>query len=247
MNGLSNLLAAAVLVAGSGAADATLSVEQQSEVVIAQAAPPLEIPQATPVPGTPAAPEVAPAPDLPPAPPGQDLTEPDPSQQGEDANDDGISPDDLSLGEIPVIETMELTADIARRALDSYLLAKDKYANSDLDKYENLQDFVDQTPDGKNFEADIKAAGFANVNDWNLAITTLGVTYSSVVDDQSSELQQQIAEVEADTELAQDIKDRMIAALRAMIPSENNKKVIEELLADPVYSTKLKQLDIEEE
>ena len=67
------------------------------------------------------------------------------------------------------------------------------------------------------------------------------------MDDQSSELQQKIAEVEADTELAQDIKDRMIAALRAMIPSENNKKVIEELLADPVYSTKLKQLDIEEE
>lgn len=174
------------------------------------------------------------------------MTQPDPDQPAA-GEDDGMSPDDLSLGEIPIIETMELTPDIAKRALDSYLLAKEKYANSELEQYENLQDFVDQTPDGKNFEADIKAAGFANVNDWNLAITTLGVTYSSVVDDQSSELQQQVAEIEADTELAQDIKDRMIAALKAMIPSENNKKVIEDLLADPVYGPKLKQIDIEEE
>jgi hypothetical protein len=248
MVGLVNIIAASMLAASSEAPAAYVPVAIQSGVVIAQAAPPLEIPQATPVPVNPAPePETAPPPDLPPAPPGQNLTEPDPEQPGEEGTDDGMSPDDLSLGEIPVIETMELTADIARRALDSYLLAKDKYANSDLEQYENLQDFVDQTSDGKNFEADIKAAGFANVNDWNLAITTLGVTYSGVVDDQSSELEQQIAEVEADTELAQDIKDRMVAALKAMIPSENNKKVIEELLGDPVYAPKLKQLDIEEE
>ena len=43
------------------------------------------------------------------------------------------------------------------------------------------------------------------------------------------------------------MKDRMIASLKAMIPSENNKKVIEELLADAAYAGKLKQLDIEEE
>ena len=89
-------------------------------------------------------------------------------------------------GSIPTIETIELTPDAAKRALDSYLLAKEKYANTDLDQYENLQDFVDQTEDGKKFEADVKAAGFPNVTDWNLAVTTLGLTYSSVTDDQTS-------------------------------------------------------------
>lgn len=256
MSGLIHILTAVLSFADAGTQVSAEPSRLQSGIVLAQAAPPLEIPQtgtpaappaATP-PATPEAPppEVAPAPDLPPAPPGQDLTEPDPEQPAA-GEDDGISPDDLSLGEIPVIETMELTPDIAKRALDSYLLAKEKYANSDLEQYENLQDFVDQTPDGKNFEADVKAAGFANVNDWNLAITTLGVAYSSVVDDQSSELQQQIEEIQADTELAQDIRDRMVAALKAMIPSENNKKVIEDLLNDPVYAPKLKQLDFEEE
>jgi hypothetical protein len=162
--------------------------------------------------------------------------------------DDGDTPtDDLSLGEIPTIETMELTPEIARRALDSYIIAKDKYADTDLDQYENLQDFVDQTEDGKKFEADIKAAGFANVSDWNLAVTTLGLTYGTVTDDTTGELEQQIKEVEDDTELAQDMRDKMVKALKALIPSDNNKKIIEDMLADPVYGPKLKQLDIEEE
>jgi hypothetical protein len=162
--------------------------------------------------------------------------------------DDGDSPDsELSLGEIPTIDTMELTPDIAKRALDSYIAAKEKYADTDLDQYENLQDFVDQTEDGKKFETDVKAAGFANVTDWNLAVTTLGLTYSSVTDDQTDDLQQQIKEVEDDKELAQDMKDKMVKALKALIPSDNNKKVVQDLMNDPVYGPKLKQLDIEEE
>jgi hypothetical protein len=39
----------------------------------------------------------------------------------------------------------------------------------------------------------------------------------------------------------------MVKSIRAMIPSPNNRKVIEELMADPVYGERLKQLDIEEE
>ena len=47
--------------------------------------------------------------------------------------------------------------------------------------------------------------------------------------------------------LAQDMRDKMVKALKALIPSDNNKKIIEDMLADPVYGPKLKQLDIEEE
>ena len=221
---------------------------------LAQAASPLEIP-AAPAPAAP--PATTPA-----APPAATPAEPaaTPGLQGSpselhgsppgaaDEEDTGDTPnEELSLGEIPIIETMELTPDIAKRALDSYIDAREKYVNSDLDQYENLQDFVDQTEDGKAFEADIKAAGFANVNDWNLAITTLGLAYGSIADDQTPDLLLQIQEVEQDTEMAQDIKDRMVKALKALIPSDNNRKVIEGLLDDPVYSGKLKLLDTEEE
>ena len=39
----------------------------------------------------------------------------------------------------------------------------------------------------------------------------------------------------------------MIASLKAMIPSENNKKVVQEMMKEPAYVEKLKLLDIEEE
>ena len=237
---------------------------------LAQAATPLEIPAApapaeqaapqpappagsTPSPAAPAAePAVppgtaAPAPAPAPATPGVTAPPAEPPAAAEEDPGDVPADEELSIGEIPVIETIELTPDIAKRALDSYIAARQKYAESDLDQFENLQDFVDQTEDGKAFEADIKAAGFANVTEWNLAITTLGLTYGSIIDDQTSDLLLQIKEVEADTEMAQDIKDRMVKALKALIPSENNKKVVSGMMDDPVYAEKLKLLDIEEE
>lgn len=174
---------------------------------------------------------------------GEDLTVPDPNA----SPDEGISPDDLSLGEIPVVETMELTVDIAKRAIDSYVLVKAKYEGADLEQYENLQDFVDQNAQGKQFDADIKAAGFASVTAWNLAITTLGFAYSALSDDPTTDINQQIAEISNDPDIAQDMKDRMIKSLKAMIPSQNNRTVVDELMKDPAYAEKLKQLDTEEE
>ena len=168
---------------------------------------------------------------------------PDLSQPG----DQGANPDDMSLGEIPDITTIELTTDLAKRAIDVYTLVKTKYADTDLQQYDNLQDFVDQNAKGKDFEADIKAAGFANVTDWNTAITTLGFAYSGLTNDPTGDITQQIAEIQADTKIAQDMKDRMIRSLKAMIPSGNNKKVAGDLMKDPAYVEKLKQLDTEEE
>jgi hypothetical protein len=215
-----------------------------AEGALAQASP-LELPPAaTPVQPQAPAPQTTAPPPAPAAPAPATPEEPPLADE-----EDGDTPDnqELSLGEIPIIETMELTPDIAKRALDSYIAAREKFVNSDLEQFENLQDFVDQTADGKAFEADIKAAGFANVTDWNLAITTLGLTYGSIVDDQTPDLLLQIEEVEQDTEMAQDIKDRMVKALKALIPSDNNRKVVEDLLDDPVHGEKLKLLDIEEE
>jgi hypothetical protein len=39
----------------------------------------------------------------------------------------------------------------------------------------------------------------------------------------------------------------MIQALTAMIPSDNNRKIVEEMMKDPVYAEKLKALETEEE
>jgi hypothetical protein len=101
----------------------------------------------------------------------EDLTEPDPTQPT-----DGETPpeDEVSIGEIPIVQMVELTPETARKAVDAYVIVKDKYKDAALENFDSLQDFVDRDPLGKAFEADIKAAGFANVTEWNLAITTAG-------------------------------------------------------------------------
>jgi hypothetical protein len=161
--------------------------------------------------------------------------------------DGGAMNEDFSLGDIPIVETVELNALTARKALDAYVLVREKYKDAELENYENLQDFVDQAAQGKAFEADIKAAGFANVNEWNIIITTLSFAFDNSIDDQTADVKQQITELQADTEMAQDMRDRMIAALNAMIPSPNNKKVLEDMSKDAAYSEKVKILATETE
>ena len=155
--------------------------------------------------------------------------------------------EDLSIGEVPAVEPVELTSEMARKALDAYALASDKYKDAELENFENLQDFVDQAPQGKAFDADIKAAGFENVTAWNNTVTTISFAYANQLDDQSAEIRQQIEDLKADVAMAQDMRDRMVAALSALIPSENNKKIIAELAKDVVYGEKLKLLEPEGE
>ena len=184
--------------------------------------------------------------DVKPPPPGdvEDLTEPDPNQPSDSETPPS---DEVSIGEIPVVQMVELTPDTAQKAVDAYVIVKDKYKDAALENFDSLQDFVDRDPQGKAFEADIKLAGFANVTDWNLAITTVSAAYSNIIDDQSTDIKQQIEEVEKDTELAQDMKDRIVASLNALIPSENNRSIVQQMIDNPAYTEKLKLLETEEE
>ena len=151
------------------------------------------------------------------------------------------------MGDIPDVTVVELKPDTSRKALDAYVLVREKYKDENLEDYESLQDFVDKSPKGKDFEADIKAAGFTSMDEWNDIITNLGFAYANMQQDQTADFNQQIDEIKKDETLAQDMKDRMIKAIAAMIPSDNNKKVVEELSKDAAYADKLKLLETENE
>ena len=153
----------------------------------------------------------------------------------------------MSVGEIATVETEELTPDMARKALDAYFMIQEKYKDSPLADYQDLQEFVDKDPKGKEMEADVKGFGFKDVNDWNLAVTTLGVTYNNQLNDQTTDIKQQINDVKADTTMAQDMKDRMVKNLQAMIPSENNRKIVEDITKDAAYTEKIKLLESTDE
>ena len=252
-----------VNVTGSGAPFETAPLMQwDDEDMLAQQQPapiPEPLPPVVPAPVAPATPPVVePVPVPVPVPVPQAATPPAPTPPaaGEtpEVTDpaagpatDGAGEEDFSLGDIPIVETVELTTEKAKKALDTYVLVREKYKDAALENYENLQDFVDQSPQGKAFEADVKAAGFPNVIEWNTTITTLSFAYDNSIDDQTTSIKQQIEELKADTETAQDMRERMIKALEAMIPSDNNKKVLEEIKADPAYAEKLKMLETETE
>jgi hypothetical protein len=219
----------------------TPQTESAPSAAPAPAAPAASPPASAPPEAAPgAAPETEPAPDAAPADPAAEDILPDLSPESQQQ-------EDFSVGEIPTVETIELTPDTARKAMDAYVVIRDKYKDAPLENYENLQDFVEQDAQGKDFEADIKSFGFATANDWNIAVTTVGFAYSNLIDDQTADLRAQIEEVKNDTEMAQDMRDRMVQALSAMIPSDNNRKVVDEMMKDPVYAEKLKALETEEE
>ncbi len=234
----------------------TLAQQQQTvPPPVAGTPPAVTTPPVAPPAPAPAAPTtIAPA-TPPPVPPTTDSAAPPPAAgDTPEVTDpaagpatDGAGEEDFSLGDIPIVETIELTTEKAKKALDTYVLVREKYKDAALENYENLQDFVDQSPQGKAFEADVKAAGFPNVIEWNTTITTLSFAYDNSIDDQTLSIKQQIDELNADTETAQDMRERMIKALQAMIPSDNNKKVLEEVKADTSYVEKLKMLGTETE
>ncbi len=154
---------------------------------------------------------------------------------------------DVSIGEAGDIQTEELTAELARKALDGYALVHEKYQDSPLEDYTDLQEFVDKDAKGKQFEADIKSFGFTSVNDWNLAVTSVSVAYNNVLDDQTADIKQQIEEVQKSTDMAQDMKERTVKSLQASIPSENNTKIVQDIIKDSIYGAKIKLLETTEE
>jgi hypothetical protein len=193
-------------------------------------------------PVTPPAPDAAPGADQTPPAPGDAVSDPNADPSAADG-----SGEDVSVGDIPDVVVIELKPDVSRKALDAYVLVREKYKDEKLEDYESLQDFVNKSPKGKDFEADVKAAGFASLDEWNIVITNLSFAYGNMIDDQTADLKQQIEEIKGDTTMAQDMKDRMIKAIAAMIPSDNNKKIVEELSKDPAYAEKVKLLETESE
>jgi len=172
----------------------------------------------------------------------EDLTQPPPDADTAAEPGEAISPDELNLGEVPVIKTIELTVDAAKRALDVFAIVREKYKDANLEEYEDLQEFVDKAPEGKAFETDVKAQWFSTVTEWNTVITSVGFAYSAIMDDQSTEIALQIEEIKKDNTIAQDMKDKMIASLSAMIPSDNNRRVVQDLMNEPGYADKLASL-----
>ncbi len=166
----------------------------------------------------------------------------DPSFDTDLPSGEPFTPPDTGEAEVEPIETIELDDAVARRAIDAFVVVKEKYKDTDIDSYSTLEEFVSATDDGKRFDEDIRSFGFASVGDWNTAITTVSLAYSAVAENQEEEIRAQIEDLRNDPELTEDSRARIAESLLSMLPSENNKKVIRDLMGAPEYAAKLKTL-----
>ncbi len=157
--------------------------------------------------------------------------------------DDEQPLDALIAEDIPNIRAIELEPRKAKKALEALEAVYGKYDDKGMNDYPTLQEFADKTEAGKKMQEEIRKFGFANVEEWNIVIMNIGFAYSALDDNSDEELLRQIREVENNGKLKEEDKKRMIANLRALIPSPNNRKVVRELLDDPLYARKLKLLD----
>lgn len=144
------------------------------------------------------------------------------------------------------VKTVELTPELAKRAIDGFILARDKYANSTIDQYETLKEFASKSEEGRKLEADIKALGFKSVSEWEIAIGTVSLTFGAVSEGSDYDVPQQIEEVKKDVSMSEERKVQLIAWLNSLIPSPKNKEAILEVMKDEGYREKLRLLAEEE-
>ena len=149
----------------------------------------------------------------------------------------------VEFADLPPIPSVELTIETAKRALDAYERVGTKYNDQGLADYDSLEKFVASTEAGKKLEAEVKEFGFSDISDWNAAITSVTTAYNTILHDQGEDIRNQIDAVKADKTLSQAKKNRIIASLNALIPSDNNKTVIKALMKDSVYAEKLKLVE----
>jgi len=147
------------------------------------------------------------------------------------------------INDIPALERLELTIDIAKRAIDAFADIGSRYDDKGLYDYPTLEEYVKKTEPGKQLEADVKKYGFKDVIEWNTAIMNVSFAFGSLLNDQEADIRGQIESVREDKTLSAEKKQRIIASLTALIPTKENVEIIRELQKLPIYKQKLNLLD----
>ncbi len=144
---------------------------------------------------------------------------------------------------ISTVETIELDADIAKRAIDGFVRLKELYQDTDIAEYESLEQFVAEADQGPALEKDIKSFGFKTVGEWNTAITSVSFAYAALSGTHEDEIKQELDNIKTDVNLDDKMRKSLIEGLQSMLPSDNNKKVVGELNKDKDWAKKLKLLE----
>lgn len=165
------------------------------------------------------------------------------SHETNDTNDSGEdSPEQLAPA-LSTVETIELTPDLAKRAIDGFIRLKKNYQDTDIAEYESLEQFVAEAKEGPALEKDIKSFGFKTVGEWNTAITSVSFAYAALSGTHEDEIRQELENIKNEVDLDDQMKQSLIDGLQSMLPSENNKKIVGDLNKQKDWAEKLRLLE----
>ncbi len=171
-------------------------------------------------------------------------TKPDITPKKPPVDEEIVAPSEpYDINDIPALERLQLTLDVAKRAIDAFADVGTRYDDKGLYNYPTLKEFVEKTAPGKQLEADVQKYGFKDIVEWNTAIMNVSFAFGSLLQDQEADIRHQIAAVKEDKSLSPDKKQRIIASLNALIPTKENVEIIKELKKIPAYQEKLNLLD----
>ena len=151
--------------------------------------------------------------------------------------------DEFNIEDIPALERIELSLDIAKRAIDAFVDVGNKYDDKGLNDYPTLKEYVEKTNAGKELQKEVQGHGFKDIVEWNTAIMNVSFAYSALLEDQENDIKGQIAAIKESTSIDDAKKLRIIASLNALIPTKANVKIMYDLNKIPAYRKKLEMLN----
>ena len=145
------------------------------------------------------------------------------------------------MGSIPKVPTTELTESSAKQAVDAYLILREKYGDK-VPPANQSQAMAQGMKAISDIDAIVAGHGFQRATDWQKAITAVALAYGFSKDGKGAEMDQKIAELEANTKIPAAYKQQIIGSMKSLRPSANNLAIVETLLADPTYGAKIRSI-----
>lgn len=142
---------------------------------------------------------------------------------------------------IPVVPQTELTETSAKGAIDAFLAVKEKYGE-DTPALDTSGSAAERYAALQGVEGIVGGHGFSNTGQWHTALVSVALAYGFAKEGKTEELDEAIAEIRANTQVPDNLKQQMIAMIAGVRPSENNLAVVKGLMGDSGYAAKLAEI-----
>ena len=144
---------------------------------------------------------------------------------------------------IPTFQQEELTLELAKAAIDSFLELKKNYGKEEMPDLnpapgasapQALQQYAD-------FQNTVKRYGFSDMGQWHRSMLSLFLAHNFHSEGRLEEYERSVEQMKQ-SNMPEETMNQMIEMMNRLKPSKNNIAIAAALVDDPVYGPKLNKL-----